>query len=776
MFDTYTLYLERLGTQCGSYRLEKVLRHDQIRTCYTAVGPDEQLFEVQVFEESFYLPTSIHKSIGTYVEALQQNVQANTLEIVDLGCAKDGQPYLVSRKPAEGHLLSEMLDRRRVISLDQCLKIGIQVSKILAEMHRKGRFHGCLSPRSIIVEDDNAILGDIAVGHIASLATRANVDCVGIPLYMSPEQLEGSTANAASDTYALALILYECITGLPPHSSATATELALLRRKSPPSLSSSTDVAQPSEVEVFFRKALSSKSRDRFPDADEINEALLSVQRRKPVAPDFNSLKIPHRYNILRHQSPTNLTELQRTDVIAAQSEIKSSQRRNTVVKFVFALSALSAIVIYLMTLACLASMHQELGAITESLPDSSGTTDGSANFVMNPPKLAKDELSGETKLDSVLKFCTGYGLRADNAVGDFRKILRLDKLEYLSATGTPISDADLESYRPLPLQYLDISNCKNVTWRGFQAVQAIRSLRFLRVDQLPLSAGNLENLNPKLIELRLSSCGLNDQCVEQLSKFRNLRKLELPNNAITRQSFESLSKLQKLYILDLQNNPNLTTADQIELCKLMPHTVIRFDFATPANKGTLFENLKLAKLIKKCNGIDLNAQGSNGDFSEITKFKNLQELDLSRSTVKDRDLAGFGKLPLRFLALNNCRIGSDALKELQESPDLLILEANGAGLKDENLEYLNPNLRELNLASCHITDKGVGKLARLKHLISLRLDNNAMTTSSFANLRKIKSLRLLDLRDCPNIHTEEAKIFEDSLPNTTVMLNRIRR
>ncbi|MBI2810573.1 MAG: hypothetical protein HYX67_07085, partial [Candidatus Melainabacteria bacterium] len=54
--------------------------------------------------------------------------------------------------------------------------------------------------------------------------------------------------------------------------------------------------------------------------------------------------------------------------------------------------------------------------------------------------------------------------------------------------------------------------------------------------------------------------------------------------------------------------------------------------------------------------------------------------------------------------------------------------------------------------------------------------NNDALTTWSFDSLRKLKSLRLLDLRDCSNIHTEEAKVFEDSLPDTAIMLNRIRR
>ncbi|MBS1953710.1 MAG: protein kinase [Cyanobacteria bacterium SZAS-4] len=774
MFDTHIMYLERLGTKCGVYQLEKVLRHDRIRTCYLAVGPDDQFYEVQLFEEGFYWSKSVHQSINDYVAALQHKGITKTLDIVDSGYGSGGEPYLVSRKSNDGTLLSEILDRRKIIELDQCLRIGIQLSAILIEMHSKGIFHGCLSPRSIIVEQEGAVISDMATGYVASLASKPDTDSAGIPLYMSPERLEGAAASAASDTYALALILYECITGLPPHSSATATELALQRHNAPPSLSSATDVTQPSAVEVFFRKALSSKARERFPDAQEFSEALVSVQRRKPVAPDFNSLKIPHRYNILRHPSETNLSDLQRTDAVAARAEIRSSQLRNHIVKAVFALSALTAIGIYVMTLTCLASMHQQLGAITQSIDESAATTSDIDNFVLNPPKLAKDELAGDTKLDSVLKFSTGYGLRADSTVGNFRSIARLNKLEYLSVTNTAISDSDLEALRWLPLRYLDISNCRNITARGFETIQKMYSLRVLRADHLPLTATDLAKLNPELIELRLKNCNLDDSCVDQFARIKKIRRLELSNNQITRQSFKTLSSLSKLYYIDLQSNPKLTADDQVELCKLMPRTAIRFNFATPSNKS-VFENLKLAKLIKKFNGIDLNVQGSSGDFSEITKFKNLEELDLSRSTIKDHDFAGFAKLPLRFIGLNNCQIGSGALKELQEMPDLMIMEASTSGLRDGDLEYLNPNLRELDLSSCQITDKGVSKLRRLKHLVSLNLNNNSLSQFAFENLRKLKSLRLLDLRDCPDIHVEQAKVFEDSLPDTTVLLNRIR-
>jgi serine/threonine protein kinase len=360
MFDTDTLYLERLGTKCGRYQLDKVLAHDSIRTCYQVSGPEQDQYELQLFQEGFYAGESVHSSIETFVRSLQQKLPDSLLRIVDVGFSGHAEPYVVTPKLGADQL-SAILAHRRVIGIDECLRLGILASQALHEMHKNGFVHGCLSPKSIWVDSDKVIIADVAVGHIAALASKPGSESVGIPLYMSAEQLDGGAATIESDTYALALILYECITGLPPQSSATITELALHRRKTIPSLTSATDRKQPPELEVFFKKALSSRQSNRYADAQDLNEALLSVQRRDPIAPPFDLHKIPHRYKILKHPSTTNLTELQRVDGAACQREIRANKQRNKLVNGFFIFCAVFAATVYLMTLSCLASMHQDI-------------------------------------------------------------------------------------------------------------------------------------------------------------------------------------------------------------------------------------------------------------------------------------------------------------------------------------------------------------------------------------------------------------------------------
>jgi len=95
---------------------------------------------------------------------------------------------------------------------------------------------------------------------------------LGTPYYMSPEQMQGRTADARSDLFAAAAILFEMLTGRPAFAGRTMMEVfhATLY-ENPPALGGSPGIAA---VDRVIRRALSKRPEDRHPRAADMAQEL----------------------------------------------------------------------------------------------------------------------------------------------------------------------------------------------------------------------------------------------------------------------------------------------------------------------------------------------------------------------------------------------------------------------------------------------------------------------------------------------------------------------
>jgi serine/threonine protein kinase len=109
------------------------------------------------------------------------------------------------------------LDPRRSV------RLLAQVAQALDEAHRAGLIHRDIKPQNILVgPDDHAYLADFGLLKAiddADPLTRTG-QFIGTIDYVAPEQVQGDPASAASDSYALAAVLYECLTGQVPFPRA----------------------------------------------------------------------------------------------------------------------------------------------------------------------------------------------------------------------------------------------------------------------------------------------------------------------------------------------------------------------------------------------------------------------------------------------------------------------------------------------------------------------------------------------------------------------------
>ncbi len=199
------------------------------------------------------------------------------LPLFDSGSA-DGLLYYVMPY-VEGESLRTRLNREKQLPVGETVAIAIGVASALDYAHRHGVIHRDIKPENILLHDGQPLVADFGIALAVSRAGGARVTetglSLGTPHYMSPEQATADRElTPRSDIYALAAVIYEMLTGDPPHTGATAqaiiakvvTERVRPIRPARPSV--------PPGLETAVLRALEKIPADRFGSAAEFAEHL----------------------------------------------------------------------------------------------------------------------------------------------------------------------------------------------------------------------------------------------------------------------------------------------------------------------------------------------------------------------------------------------------------------------------------------------------------------------------------------------------------------------
>ena len=189
----------------------------------------------------------------------------------------------------EGESLRARLNREKQLPVDEAIRITIAAASALDYAHRHGVVHRDLKPENILLHDGQPLVSDFGIALAVSKAGGTRVTQTGLslgtPQYMSPEQATGDrNIDARSDIYSLAAVLYEMLTGEPPHTGATVQ--AIIARVLTDKVRSvrATRDSVPIHVDATVQKALSKLPADRFATALQFAEALQRPQTMAATA------------------------------------------------------------------------------------------------------------------------------------------------------------------------------------------------------------------------------------------------------------------------------------------------------------------------------------------------------------------------------------------------------------------------------------------------------------------------------------------------------------
>ncbi len=197
------------------------------------------------------------------------------VRFIDYGI-QDGYPYLIMDEACES--LRRKMPRGVPLSLDQLIIYVRQIASALQYVHDQGLVHRDVKPENILLnQKGEALLSDFGIAITdSSLLSQSHEEAKGTAYYMAPEQWQGR-AEAASDQYSLAVVVYEWLTGMPPFTGPTWAALAVQHCSEPvPPLRTRVPMLDRG-TEAVVLKALSKDLAERFTHVREFITILEKV-------------------------------------------------------------------------------------------------------------------------------------------------------------------------------------------------------------------------------------------------------------------------------------------------------------------------------------------------------------------------------------------------------------------------------------------------------------------------------------------------------------------
>ncbi len=227
------------------------------------------------------------------VDAVAKLDHPNIVSIYEIG-SHHGEHYFTMQL-VEGSRFDTYLESDRFRRAD-ALEILSQVCEAVAYCHGHGIAHRDLKPSNIFLKGDVARVGDygLLAKHLVqpdyTLAAMTQTGAaLGTPSYMPPEQASGGhVITTAADIYSLGAIMYELLTGQPPHKGATAFETVMSVRNNTPPTPRKLNPQVDSELELICLKCI-----DRNPDDRYSSAAALASDLENWLAGDAISVKHP---------------------------------------------------------------------------------------------------------------------------------------------------------------------------------------------------------------------------------------------------------------------------------------------------------------------------------------------------------------------------------------------------------------------------------------------------------------------------------------------------
>ena len=272
------------GTRLGPYEITAPLGSGGMGEVYRARDTRlDRTVAIKVLPDRLSHNTDLRARLEREARAISSLNHPNICHLYDIG--REGNTDYLVMELVDGDTLADRL-LRGPVPLPQLLGIAIEIASALEKAHGSGITHRDLKPGNIMLTKTGAKLMDFGLAKESQMSMAAAADTLGAtrpsqPLtaagtlvgtfhYMSPEQLEGTEADARSDIFAFGCVLYEMATGKRPFEGKSQASVVAAVLAAEPAPVSQLQPLTPAPLERVISTCLAKDPGERIQTAHDL--------------------------------------------------------------------------------------------------------------------------------------------------------------------------------------------------------------------------------------------------------------------------------------------------------------------------------------------------------------------------------------------------------------------------------------------------------------------------------------------------------------------------
>jgi ABC-type branched-subunit amino acid transport system substrate-binding protein/predicted Ser/Thr protein kinase len=260
------------GSEFGDYRITELLGRGGMGVVYRATDLQlERPVALKLIAPELAEDPRFRKRFLRESKTAASLDHGNVIPVYEAG-EQDGRLFLAMRY-VEGSDLRALLAGQGTLPAEQALSILGRVADALDAAHAKGLVHRDVKPANVLLDErGHPYLTDFGMAKEAGATSTRTGHIVGTLDYLSPEQIRGEEIDGRTDEYALACLVYECLSGEPPFRRPTEAEVLWAHMQEGPPLLHEYPAFDP-----VIARALAKDKIDRYPSCGEFLAAAHSA-------------------------------------------------------------------------------------------------------------------------------------------------------------------------------------------------------------------------------------------------------------------------------------------------------------------------------------------------------------------------------------------------------------------------------------------------------------------------------------------------------------------